>query len=265
MARWSLPTLRHHRHQGELEALLDTPRSEAPAQQSINVLVPALQKILDRQFSALEALDRKAAVMLGAILGLGFLTSDRLQAPDGWAALPFWIALAFGLIAIGACLLVLWSRPLLTGPKPVPSAQATGWTELPFSQSVADSLAVAAQENASVNVVKGNWLNIAFIAATIAVLSFAILGVMEGGVMTDQQPGQTPQPSATASSTTTPTTVPPTETPTSSPSSQPSPPAEGGWVHPRLSTAELRESWDPSNNPQPAPPPPPQYEGGENA
>lgn len=66
---------------------------------------------------------------------------------------------------------------MLTGPEPIPAAQATGWRKVPYSQSVADSLAVAAHENAGISDVKGRWLNIAFTAATIAVISFTILGL----------------------------------------------------------------------------------------
>lgn len=176
MGRWA-PPFTPVSHQAELEELLARDRSQAPDQASIDALVPILQKTLDRQFIALESLDRKAAVLLGAILGIGFLTSDRLRIPDGLAIAPFLIALVFSLGAVGACLVVLWSRSLLTGPKPIKSAQETGWTQLPFTQSIVDSLAVAAQENTGVNEVKGAWLNFAFTAATIAVTAFVVLGL----------------------------------------------------------------------------------------
>ena len=89
------------------------------------ILIPALQQILDRKFNALEALDRKAAVLLGAILGIGFLSADRLKIPEWPALVPFTVAVGFSLVAICASLIVLWSRPLLTGPNPIRSAQAT--------------------------------------------------------------------------------------------------------------------------------------------
>ena len=177
MARWSLPPLRQARHHAELEALLAQPRS-APDQKSVALLIQALQQTLDYEFNALEALDRKAGVLLAAILGIGFLNADRLKVPDWPALVPFAVAVCFSLVAVGASLVVLWSRPLLTGPKPIQSAQATSFGELPFSQSVADSLAIAAQENANVNEVKGWWLNFSFTAATIAVIAFVVLGLM---------------------------------------------------------------------------------------
>lgn len=175
-----LPRLHPERKQAELEELLGRPRDTPPDTHSLAVLIPALQKILDRQYGALEAADRKAAVLLGAILGIGVLSADRLHAPPMPALVPFVAAVIFSLGAVFASLWVLWSRVLLTGPNPIRAAQATSWPELPFTQSVADSLAVAAQENAAVNDVKGTWLNLAFTAATIAVISFAILGLMEG-------------------------------------------------------------------------------------
>jgi disulfide bond formation protein DsbB len=256
MRRWSLPPLRPERRQAELEELLGRPRSHVPDKKSVAVLIAALQQTLDRQFNALEALDRKASILLGAILGIGVLSADRLRAPDWPALAPFAIAVTFSLVAIGASLVVLWSRTLLTGPNPIRAAQATEWAELPYSQSIADSLAVAAQANASVNEVKGRWLNFAFTAATIAVIAFAVLGLSGGGRMTEEQvgtaPSQTPSAAPVASEQPAPSATPSaSEAPSASP-----PPSEGAFVHPRLGVAELREGWDPNAVPQPQSPPP---------
>lgn len=243
MVRWSLPTLRQARHHVELEALLAQPRN-APDAKSVALLIQALQQTLNYEFSALEALDRKAGVLLAAVLGIGFLNADRLKFPTWPAVIPFVVAVFFSLAAVGACLVVFWSRPLLTGPKPIQSAQATSFGELPFSQSVADSLAVAAQENANVNEVKGSWLNIAFTAATIAVIAFVILGLMGGSTVVQDQAGASPSQSATTSQQTTPTVQPPT---TDAPSAPSAPPSEPAFVHPQLGVMEIRESWTPDN------------------
>lgn len=249
------PKFRLIRHQEELEALLAADRDETPDAKSLAVLVPALQKTLDRQFGALEATDRKASVLLGAILGIGVLNANRLQAPPMPSLIPFIIAVGFSLGAILASLVVLWSRSLLTGPNVIRAAQATGWAEVPFTQSVADSLAVAAQENAEVNVVKANWLNAAFTAATIAVVAFAVLGLMGGGTVSqDQSPGSSPAPAAAPASAEPKQHVPPTST--DAPASTPPAPSAGAFVHPRLGVAELREGWDPKAVPAPEAPPP---------
>jgi len=79
MSRWSLPRLHPVRRREELEDLLAAPRDTHPDPHALAVLIPTLQKTLDRPYSALEAADRKAAVLLGAILGIGVLNSDRLH------------------------------------------------------------------------------------------------------------------------------------------------------------------------------------------
>ena len=258
MSRWHLPPLHPARRREELENLLDAPRGQAPDAKSLQVIVTALQKTLDRQYSALESADRKAAVLLGAILGIGVLNSDRLQAPAMPALVPFAIAIVSSLAAVFSSLWVLWSRTLLTGPNPIRAAQATSWPEVPFTQSVADSLAVAAQENAGVNEVKGAWLNIAFTAATIAVISFALLGLIGGRPVIDDKssapsqaptsaPAASPQPSAATSPRA-------TEAPTPASTDTPAP-SDSAFVHPRLGVAELRESWDPKAVPEPKAPP----------
>lgn len=253
MRFWRLPPLHPARRREELENLLDVPRDKAPDAKSVELLVTALQKTLDRQYGALEAADRKAAVLLGAILGIGFLSSDRLQIPTMPALIPFAIAVVSSLAAVFASLWVLWSRTLLTGPNPIRAAQATSWTEVAFAQSVADSLAVASQENAGVNEVKGAWLNIAFTAATIAVVSFALIGLIGGSPVTDeksttptQEPSSAPPPSPSAP-------PPATEAPTSGDTPLPS---DAAFVHPRLGVIELRDSWDPKAIPEPKAPPP---------
>lgn len=125
----------------------------------------------------MDSADRKAGILLGAVLGIGVLNADRLQAPEGWTFAIWVAALLASLAAMGASLAVLWSRTMHTGPDPIRAAQATGWKELPFTQSVADSLAVATAENQNVNDLKADWLNIAFGAATIGVIESRWPGV----------------------------------------------------------------------------------------
>jgi hypothetical protein len=236
--------------------LLARPRDQFPDAQSLIVLLDTLHKQLDRQLSAIEGLDRKASLLLGAILGLGVLNADRLAAPPMPALLVFSGALIFSLLAVVASLIVLWSRRLLTGPKPISSAQATGWKELHFRQSVADSLAIAVEENTGVNDFKGWWLNFAFTAATIAVIAFAILGVvgrgMTGDNQTNAQPTQTATPTAPASK-------PPSPEPTASEQpSQTATPSEPAFVHPWLGVASMSKASDPD-----IVPPPPSPDAGE--
>lgn len=245
----------------DLEELLARPRAKAPEQASVSFLVGILQTTLDRQFDAIETADRKAGILLGAILGLGILNADHLNAPHGWLILLFGLGLLGSLGSIGCALAVLWSRTLHTGPDPISSALETGWGELPFTQSVVDTLAVASAHNQDVGNVKSQWLNLAFVAAIIAVASFAALGILGGLDMTEtsNSPGSggaSPAPSAAAAS--------PTLSGTSSsaptvPSSTPNPstPRPGGtreFVHPRLGVAELREAWTPVNLPALEPP-----------
>lgn len=256
MPSLKLPPLRPAVRRVELEELLAGPREQAPDLKSLQVLVAALQKTLDRQYSALEASDRKAGVLLGVILGIGVLSADRLRTPAMPALIVFAVAVVSSLSAIFASLWVLWSRTLLTGPNPIRSAQATSWPELPYTQSVADSLAVAAQENAGVNEVKGVWLNVAFTMATIAVISFMVLSLIGGTNVTHEEPAgglpapaaseQPSAPAAPSDSLPAASDAAPAESPASS---------EGAFVHPRLGVAELREGWDPNSVPEPAPPP----------
>lgn len=256
MRRLTFPPLHPDVRRAELEDLLAEPREKAPDPKSLEVLVPAIQKTLDRQYSALEASDRKAGVLLGVILGIGVLSADRLHAPAMPALLVFIVAIGTSLSAIFASLWVLWSRTLLTGPNPIRSAQATSWPDLPYTQSVADSLAVAAQENAGVNEVKGVWLNVAFTMATIAVISFLILGLIGGPNVTNEQPaGASPAPAASEepSASAILSDAPPASSdpaPAEGPAS-----SDGAFVHPRLGVAELREGWDPNAVPEPAAPP----------
>jgi len=249
--RWWVPPIRQVRRHAELQALLASPRTKPPDLKSVELLIGALQQVLDRESHAHEALDTKAGVLLAAILGIGFLSTDKLKVPGGPAVVPFALALFFSIAAVASSLIVLWCRALLVAPDPIPSAQATDWKELPFSQSIADSLAIAAKDNAGVNEMKGWWLNFSFLAATIAVMAFVVLGLMGGGTMAQEQGGALPSQSATSAATS-PQTTP--VTPTTTPDALSAPTSEPAFEHPQLGVMEIRKSWDPRSSSRAAAP-----------
>jgi hypothetical protein len=265
-------------------------RTTIPVAGSVKRAIETFDKMLDRQFAALEAADRKAELALTALIGLGLLSSTDLLKPP--ADQPFIAILVVGALSgLGAVVMalnVLLTRTMLIGPDAVPTAEATYYSEVALDQSVADSLAVAITVNKNVLETKTRRLNLSIGAATVAVVAFFIVtmfgrtNVETSGAHSfpsPSAPAEAPAtsnvPSATASpvptdsplATASPVT---TQTPGLSPSVLPSgatPPGTDtgaaaqpdavAFVHPRLGLAELREGWDSRMDP-PIPGPEPE-------
>lgn len=173
------------------------PEVTTPNLESAEAAVETLRAELGMIDAALDAIDRKAAlipVVVGAIAGI-FIAPDSTF--TGGQTFFLVAALVSGVGATIAALRVMWARDLNVGP----NAQATaGGVHLPpeyFNRAVASSFAMSVDALSELAKWKAKLLNIAmwFAAATILLLALARLA---GGISvpddqgTQQQPTQAP-------------------------------------------------------------------------
>ena len=212
-------------------------RTAPPADEgSVKLAQGVLREILDRQMDSFEGLDRKAGLLVTALLALGLLSVDRIGSQPAPAIL--------GGLAVFAALSVLWTGRAYQGPQAVPLAEATSWEVEPLTQSIVDSCAVSATLNADFLATKGSRLNMAFLLASLAVLTLLVsvaLGSFEMNNEATHQPGITIAPAAVASS---PSPEPsPTPAPADDATNASPPPREAAYEHPFLGESELTRGW----------------------
>lgn len=151
-----------------------------PHPDSAAAAVETLRAELDTGHTALEALDRKAALVpatLGVIAGL-FIAPDSKFTDVQQVILA--AALVTGIVAVVIALMVLRAQSLGVGPNAKQTAEGTYLAPADFNRAVAGSLAISLDKLSEVAQWKGTWLNRSMWWAAVTILLLAVARVVGG-------------------------------------------------------------------------------------
>jgi hypothetical protein len=151
-----------------------------PHPESASAAVETLRAELDMVDRALDAIDRKAALLppvLGAIAGI-LIAPDTTFTRIQQALLV--VALATGVGALLFALRVMWARDLNLGPNAAEVATGTHLEPADFNRAVAGSLAKSVDALSELSKWKAFRLNVAMALAATTILLLALARVAGG-------------------------------------------------------------------------------------
>ena len=152
----------------------------APNAGSAAAAVAELRAQLEMANGALEAIDRKAALVpatLGVVAGIFIGSDDMFTTLEAVALLG---ALVTGIVSALSALRVLWTRNLSIGPNAATAANGTHLDPADFDNAVAGSLAISIDSLSETAKWKGKHLNRAFGLAGATILLLAVARLLGG-------------------------------------------------------------------------------------
>jgi hypothetical protein len=149
-----------------------------PNAESAAVAVEALRGELDMIDRALEAIDRKAALVpavLGALAAF-FVNPETVLSSN--QRIAFIAGLVVGGISIAYAIRTMWARLLHVGPNAQTTSTSTHLKPADFNRAVAGSLADSVDAMSHLAQTKGDYLNRSFVLAALALLAFALVRIV---------------------------------------------------------------------------------------
>lgn len=151
--------------------------------ESVAAALPAVNDVVERGLKALDALDRKAALIppaIGIAAGIAIPRVEPGQLDRAITASAGLSAIATGLIALAAAVIVMVPRSYRAGVDPVSAALGTGDDPTGFMQGLTNSAARSAVSVRNLILRKSDLFIVAVVALAATILLTTVFGVNGG-------------------------------------------------------------------------------------